>query len=361
MTLPGYEAQRVLEMQWAFSNKRQSDYDTKVIDDDLTMSHPVREVRPAEITKEMRSDREAVGKGHEFATDQWEVARSTALTRVVDGSSYILGWLLAFALGKVVSNPVAAPCTLSHTHEMTFFDPDVSPYTAQLPVTTIVEKVTAAAELQRYLYSMAISSLTISAEGFEHLSASAEFIGSGKTEKCIDTSGMFGIPSVSYLTSNKAVVALGKVASPEDISTRVRSWSVVINNDPKEARGYFPGSGLYRGRLEIGARSVVPALVVDLDANSVLLDDFLLNTELALAITCEGDLTEADSCTAKHTVKFEFPNLLYSAMPIDEADGVYTYGVTFSEEGVLYKTTSTPPLFQATVINKTENYLLPSS
>lgn len=354
MTLPGYEAQRVLEMQWAFATKKQADYDTKVADVDLTLTHPVREVRPAEITKETRSDREAVGKGHEFATDQWEVARSTALTRVVDGSSYILGWLVAFALGKVATTqPDVANCPNTYEHKCTFFDPDTEG-SAQLPVTTIVEKVAAATALKRYLVSMAISGLTISAEGFEHLSASAEFLGSGKTED--STLTMPSIPEVSYLTSNAAVVKLGDAS--EDITTRVRSWSVTIGNDPKEARGYFPSSGLYRGRLEAGVRSIVPALVVDLAADSDLLDDFLSNTELALEITCEGDLTEVTPCAVKHTIKFEFPDLLYSAMPIDEADGVYTYGVTFSEEGVLYKTGASPaPLVQISVINKTVSYL----
>ena len=355
MTLPGYEGQRALEMQWAFSSKKQSDYDTQVVDGDLTMTHPVREVRPAEITKETRSDREAVGKGHEFATDLWEVARSLSLTRVVDGSSYILGWLCAFAMGKVdTDQPDAVYAPNTYRHKFTFFDPDTEG-SAQMPVTTIVEKVAAATALKRYLLSMAVSGLTISAEGFEHLSASAEFIGSGKTEA--STLTMPDIPAVSYLTSNNAVIKLGDAA--EDITTRVRSWSVALGNDPKEARGYFPSSGLYRGRLEVGVRSALPALVVDLAADSDLLDDFLINTEVALEILCEGDISEG---AVKHSIKFEFPDLLYSAMPIDEADGVYTYGVTFSEEGVLYKTGASPaPLLQITVVNKTETYLAASA
>lgn len=355
MTLPGYEAQRALEMQWAFSSKKQSDYDTKVVDGDLILTHPVREVKPTEIAKEFRSDREAVGKGHEFATAQWEVARSTALTRVVDGSSYILGWLVAFAMGKVdTDQPDAVYAPNTYRHKFTFFDPDTE-NTAQMPVTTIVEKVTAATALKRYLLSMALASLNISGEGFEHLSATAEFLGSGKTE---DSSlNMPDLPSVSYLTSGNAVIKLGDAS--ENISTRVRSWSVAINNDPEEARGYFPSSGLYRGRLEIGNRSAVPAMVVDLSADSDLLDDFLLNTEMALEILCEGDISEG---AVKHSIKFEFPDLLYSAMPIDEADGVYTYGVTFNEEGVLYKTGASPaPLLQVTVVNKIASYLVASS
>lgn len=358
MTLPGYEAQRSIEMQWAFSNKKQSDYDTLVLDADLLSTHPVREVKPGEITKENRSDREAVGKGHEFTTDRWEVARSTSLSRVVDGSSYILGWLLAFAMGKVdTSQPDVTNCPNLYLHKFTFFDPDVEA-TAQMPVTTIVEKVSAATALKRYLHAMAVTSLTISGEGYEHISATAEFIGSGRTSD--SALSMPALPTVEYLTSNEAVILLGDAS--ENITTRVRSWSVTINNNPREARGYFPSSGLYRGRLEVGNRSIVPALVVDLQADSDLLDDFLSNQVMALTLTCEGALSQVAPCTDNHLIKFEFPRLYYSALPIDEADGVYTYSVTFDEESVLYAVGDTPaPLVQISVQNHVDAYLVASS
>lgn len=353
MTLPGYEAQRAMEMQWAFSSKKQSDFDTKVADGSITMTHPVREVNPAEVSKEFRSDKDTYGKGHEFATDIWQVAQDVRKTINVDGSSYMLGWLIAFALGKVVTTqPDVTNCPNTYQHACTFFDPDTEA-TAQLPVTTIVEKVTGAANLKRYLESMALSSLTISGEGFEHLNAVAEWIGGGKVTASALT--MPDLPTVSYLTSNFATVKLGD--TEEAVTTRVRSWSVAINNNPKEDRGYFPSSGMYRGRLEIGARTVVPSLVIDLDATSDFYDDFIANTQLALEILCEGDVAESAPCTTKHTLKLEFPRLKYTALPIEESDGVFTYAVTFSEESVLYNASDTPPLFQATVINKTVSYL----
>jgi len=354
MTLPGYEAQRSVETQWAFSSKKQSDFDTKVADGSILLTHPVREVNPAEVTKEFRSDRDTYGKGHEFATDMWQVAQDVRKTINVDGSTYMLGWLLAFALGKVVTTqPDGTNCPNTYQHVCTFFDPDVAG-TAQLPVTTVVEKVSAAANLKRYLESMALSSLTISAEGFEHLNATSEWIGGGKVSA--STTTIPALPTVEYLTSNEAVFKLGD--SLETVTTRVRSWSVAINNNPREARGYFPSSGQYRGRLEIGARSVVPAVVLDLDATSDLYDDFLANTKVSLEILCEGALVEAAPCAVKHTLKLEFPDMYYFAQPIEENDGIFTYSIAFSEESVLYETGASPaPLFQATVINKEVSYL----
>ena len=350
MTLPGYEAQRVENMWWAFSNKKQNDYDTKVLDADMTMMHPIKESSVGVLSKEIRSDRATFGKGHEFATASWEVARDVRFSRAMDGSSTILGWAFAFAMGKVVTtqpDPTGSPNT--YHHKITLFDP-VSESTAMLPTTSIVESVSAG--IKRLLYSMAVTSLTISAEGFEQLQVALEMIGSGETE--VSTLGKPSMPALSYLTSNYATVKLGDAI--EDISTRVRSWSVVLNNNPKEARGYFPTSGMYRGRLEIGSRTILPTLVVDVAANSDLLDDFLAETELALDIYCEGAYTEGT--TYRHYLRIRFPKLKYRALPLGENDGVFTYAVTFDEETVLYDAASSPaPLVQVDVRNKISSYL----
>lgn len=351
MTLPGYEAQRIEAMEWAYSVKKQSDYDTAVMDADLTQAHPIREVSIGQVSKEIRSDRETIGKGHEYATKVWEVARDTRFTRAFDGSSDILGWLFAFGCGKIQSTQQGA--TTAYLHKFTLFDPAVET-TSQLPVTTIVEKITAATALKRALLSMAVVGITVSAEGFEHLSVSADFIGSGKTEA--SSLAMPELVAASYLASNAATVKLGDAA--EDISTRVRSWSIALANNPKEGRGYFPSSGLYRGRLEVGARTVIPSLVVDLAADSDLLDDFLANTEIALDILAEGDVI---SGAYKHSIRFVFPDLQYSAVLIEEDEGMLTYALSFDENTVLYDSGSSDPPVKIEVVNTIPTYLEASS
>jgi len=347
MTLPGYEAQRIEAMQWAYSVKKQSDYDTVVLDADLTQSHPIREVSIGQITKELRSDRETIGKGHEYATSVREVARDTRFTRAFDGSSDILGWLFAFGCGKVQSTQQGA--TTAYLHKFTLFDPAVEA-TSQLPVTTVVEQITSAAALKRALMSMAVTGITVSAEGFEHLSVSADFIGSGQA--VASTLSMPELVAASYLSSNAATITLGDAA--EDITTRIRSWSVALANNPKEGRGYFPSSGLYRGRLEVGARTVIPSLVVDLSADSDLLDDFLANTEIALDILCEGDVI---SGSYKHSIRFVFPDLQYQAVLIEEDEGMLTYALSFDENTVLYDSGSADPPVKVEVVNTVPAYL----
>jgi hypothetical protein len=351
--LPGYEGQRAENMWWAFSTKRQSDYDTPVLTADLTLMHPFREPNVAEVTKEMRSDRATYGKGHEFSTNVWEVARDIRFSRTLDGSSLILGWAFAFAMGKVLSgqrDPTNYPNVYYHT--ITFFDP-VTEETAMLPTTSIVESV--AAGIKKLYYSLAVASLTLSAEGFEHLSLAVDMIGSGQSaDSAIDKPEM---PSLSYLTSNSAVIKMGD--AEEDISTRIRSWSIALNNNPKESRGYFPGSGTYRGRMEIGARSIVPSLVLDLDETDDILKDFLDGTQLALDILCEGATIGG---SYKHYLRIRFPDLKYRATPIEESDGVFTYAVAFDEETVLYDENATPaPLVQVDVQNTQQTYLTASS
>lgn len=354
MTLPGYEAQRIEAMEWAYSTKKQSDYDTAVTDGDLDSAHPIREVSVGQMTKEIRSDRETIGKGHEFATNVWEVARDVRFTRTFDGSSDILGWLFAFAMGKVTTvQPYAGGSPNTYLHTMTLFDPPTEG-TSQLPVTTVVEKISAG--IKRAMMSLAVAGVNVSAEGFEQLAVTGEFIGSGMMNTSSLT--MPALVSAAYLASNSATIKMGDAA--ENVSTRVRNWSVALANNTKEGRGYFPTSGLYRGRLEIGSRSIVPTIVLDLDATSDILTDFENNTELALEIYCEGDYTEGSSY--KHYLRMRFPNMQYRAVLIEEDEGMLTYNVTFDEETVLYNAAGAPnPLVTVEIQNKVATYLVAST
>jgi len=349
MALPGYEGQRTLDMQWAISTKIQDDYDTVVSDSEVDIAHAVREANVAEVTRELRSDKETYGKGHEFATTVWEVARDTRLSRSMDGSSLILGWALSLLMGKVTtSQPDVTGSPNTYHHKIEFFDPPTAG-TSTLPVTTIIEKISTG--IKRNLASMAMSSATVSGEGFETLNLAVELIGSGLV--ATSSKSMPSLTTVSYLASNKAVIKCGD--SQEDVSSRIRNWSVAFNNNPKEARGYFPGSDLYRGRLEIGARSAIPSLVLDLDASSDLYTDFLNNTELALDILCEGDYTEGTDY--RHYLRIRFPNLYYRAIPIEENDGYWTYAVAFDEETVIYDSTEADPYCLVEVQNLQAEYL----
>jgi len=354
MTLPGYEAQRVEAMQWAYSTKKQADYDTAVLDVDLDQAHPIKEVSFGQMTKEIRSDRETIGKGHEFSTNVWEVARDIRFSRSFDGSSDILGWLFAFAMGKVeTGQPDGVGAANTYFHTMTFFDPP-SEGTSQLPTTSVVERVSAG--IKRLLMSLAVTGVNVSAEGFEQLAVSADFVGSGQSVSSALT--MPTLVDAAYLASNYAIIKLGD--SQEDVSTRVRSWTVALSNNTKEGRGYFPGSGLYRGRLEIGMRSIVPSIVLDIDATADILTDFENNTEVALEIYCEGDYTEGS--TYKHYLRMRFPNMQYRAVLIEEDEGMLTYNLTFDEETVLYTSGASPaPLVQVEIQNKVESYLAAST
>lgn len=352
MPLPGYEAQRVEGMAWGYSTKKQSDYITPLINTDITLTHPIRELSVAEITKELRSDKAQYGKGHEWATYADEVARDVRFSRTFDGSSAILGWCFAFAMGKIATTQpdVAGSPTVYH-HAITFFDP-ITEASSSVPVTTAVEHVTGG--IKRYLESLAVTSLNITAEGFEHLVATAEFIGSGKT-----TTSAMTIPTMptdlAYLTSQNAVIKLGD--SSEDITTRIRSWTLNIGNNLREARGYFPSSGMYRGRMEIGNRTISPSLVVDVKADDDILADFIAGTEVALEIYCIG--AQIGTYPYYHYLRVRFPSLLLRAVPIEERDGVWTYNVTFDEETVLYRAADTPaPICYVEVRNTTPSYLV---
>jgi hypothetical protein len=158
------------------------------------------------------------------------------------------------------------------------------------------------------------------------------------------------------LTSSAAIIKLGDAA--EDISTRVRSWQVVFNNNLRADRGYFPGSGLYRGRAEIGSRTAIPSVVVDLDSTSDMLDDFLAGTAVALSIDCSGATIVG---AYKHYLKIIFPDLYLRATPIEEKDGMYTFACNFDEESVIYNSARPIPLCEVIVQNLDSAYLIASA
>src|SRR5579883_3039293 len=125
-----FDPQRIMDVKWAFSAKKQADYATLVPDDSITLAVPV------------------------IGSEIFELSRDSKYARTMDLSSLAAGWVCAFGMGKVVTtqpNPGGNPT--AYKHVLTFFDPATAG--KQVPVTTIVEKVSSAANFLRRLESMA--------------------------------------------------------------------------------------------------------------------------------------------------------------------------------------------------------------
>src|SRR5579885_84942 len=236
-----FDPQRIMDVKWAFSAKKQADYATLVPDDSITLAVPVIGTEIFELSRVQYTDEMRYGKGHEFATTQRELTRDSKYARTMDLSSLAAGWVCAFGMGKVVTtqpNPGGNPT--AYKHVFTFFDPATAG--KQVPVTTIVEKVSSAANFLRRLESMAISDFTISGKNREVCQVAVNLMGSGKVTTGADASFPASLSAVSLLDMGVMTFKLGTQGAPTDLSVRLLDFTLKVTQNLDAANGYAPGS-----------------------------------------------------------------------------------------------------------------------
>ena len=143
---------------------------------------------------------------------------------------------------------------------------------------------------------------------------------------------------------------VGPTGSEVDISSRLKSFNLSVNNNPLEDDGYFPGSGLFRGRLEYGQRREVGLTFRMLVADAVERDHLEGNDYLKAIITAVGAVI---STTYNHQIIITVPRLAYTAVPMGFEDGMAVYDI---EANVFHDASSGYPL-DITVRNTTVSYL----
>ena len=334
--------ERAVDVRWAFSTKAQSAYGTALADTDLTLSHEFEGPDIAEVTPDVIDDKEFI-KGVEWATKQEVLKWDVKLARKTDLTSLLAGWVGAFGLGSVVTtqpDPTNAPNTYDHTCKF-------NTASLQNPVTSIVEEI--GSSIKRKLRDMAVEEFTISGEGHGRLKLEMSLVGSGYWENSTLT-----MPAISdggsYLRMRDLNFKIGPAGSEIDVSKRLKSFSWKVNNNLQLDSGYYPGSGLYRGRCLYGAREQELSFVLYVEGDQEL-QDLINNSQLKCIITATGDTIEG---TYKHELTITFPKLSYRAVPI-ETDGPFlAYNI---ECNVLYDDATGVPV-EMKVRNNQPSYLV---
>ena len=85
----------VVQINWAFSNKRQTAYATALADDDLDQSHPFEGADIADHSPNMSDNAAQFGKGHEFATRNELLSWDLKFRRAFQATTSMLGWACA--------------------------------------------------------------------------------------------------------------------------------------------------------------------------------------------------------------------------------------------------------------------------
>ena len=340
-------SERDFDVLWAFSTKKQSAYGTKLADADLTLATPFKGPDVVVRTPTVETDSEQAGRGFASAgfpesqeIERWDVR----VARNFDLTSLMAGWAAAFGLGQVTtSQPDSVGAPNTYDHQCRFITSS-----KQLPVTSLVEQATSGAALKSLYRDLAVSDFEISAESAGRLQLKVNLVGSGYRET--STLAMPSVTAGSFLRMHGVTFQVGPTGSEVDVSSRLKSFSLEVNNNPLEDDGYFPGSGLYRGRLEYGKRRDVELAFRLLVADAVERNHLEAGNYLKAIITAVGAAIEG---TYKHTLTITVPRLAYRALPMGFEDGMAVYDI---EANVFHDATSGYPL-DITVRNNIASYM----
>lgn len=340
-------SERDFDVLWAFSTKKQSAYGTKLADADLTLATPFKGPDVVVRTPTVETDAEQAGRGSASGgfpesqqIERWDVR----MARRFDLTSLVAGWVAAFGLGQVTTTqPDSGGAPNTYDHSCRFMTNAVS-----LPVTSIVEQPTSGTDLKSLYRDMAIGDFEISAEAGGRLQLAANLVGSGYREA--STLSMPSVTAGSFLRMSGVTFQVGPTAGMVDVSSRIKSFTLSANNNPLEDDGYFPGSGLYRGRLEYGQRREAELAFRLLVGDATERDHLEANDYLKCVITAVGSLIEA---TYSHALTITLPRVAYRATPIGFEDGMALYDVACN---VFHDASSGYPI-DITVRNNIASYL----
>jgi hypothetical protein len=353
-------AQSMVGIEWAFSLKRQSAYATANPTGDIDQTHPFEGTDIVDHVPNMSDNANQFGRGHEFATRLDIMSWDTQLRRTFTATSKILGWAMAFHLGKITSSNLGGSPS-AYQHVMEYMDPAGAGYYSsgrQQPVFTVVEKTTSG--YIRKFPSMQIRAVELTGQLNDWVRMTCEMQGSGvKT-----TLGSFTFPDMSVSEGERMrfsglTFSHGATGGASDISCDVRSFRFRTEYQYFEADGYCPGSGYLttgnpatgqvRNKLEWGRRAVVFEFTVRADANTTLFTRLEGSTELEATLTFEGATISGAN---EHKLILSIPTMKYRAVPISTDGDLVVFNV---QAAVFYDGDDDNP-FTVTVVNTTPAY-----
>jgi hypothetical protein len=221
-----------------------------------------------------------------------------------------------------------------------------------MPFTTIHEKPWAG--LARKLADLVVASFTLSGRGQDAVQLSWQMLGSGRASDATMTTPTVSAPA--FLDNGNAVIKLGPLGAPVDISSRVIEWSATVQANPDEANGRFPSSGLYVGRWWYGPkRTAAPELTLLVNQSDAdILDLFRNDTAQELQINLGGAVISGGQPEI-YRMNLLWPEIHFTAVEDTVVDGKVALRMSVGEDGVFLKAGS--EIFQVTVTNTTASYL----
>lgn len=314
---------RHYQFRWAFSTSQQAAYGTPVIDGSLDKSGFIKGPDLADRVPRLIRDNSQFGRGDEFSHGQEVEAWDLSLARNFDLTTLMAGLFTSFGLGSVATTqPAAGTDPAVYDHAIT---PQNAATSVQLPQMTIIEEALDLTGIKKKIQDLVINDFEISGSGVDRLQIKAGLKGSGQWANSV--LAMPVITAAKFLRMKDVKFELGLFgAGLTDMSSRLKSFSFKWDNKLLDDDGYFPGSGLFRGRHEFSERELSLEFDLLVETDGQELDRLDSNTNLAIKITAAGE-TLPGASAFKHTVTIDMPDVHYRTVGRKYIDGKLAYGI----------------------------------
>lgn len=314
---------RHYQFRWAFPTDKQSAYGTAEADGSLIKSGFIKGPDLADRVPRLIRDNSQFGRGDEFSHGQEVEAWDLTLARNFDLTSLMAGLFSAFGLGAVATTqPDAINDPGVYDHAIT---PQSAASSVQLPQLTIVEEALSLTGIKKKIQDLVVADFTISGSGVDRLQIQANLKGSGQWAN--STMAMPTITAARFLRMKDVKFELGLYGQAlTDVSSRLKTFSFKWDNKLLDDDGYFPGSGLFRGRHEFSDREGTLDFDLLVETDGQELDRLDANTNLAVTITAEGEVLPG-ATGFKHTLTIDLPDVHYRIVGKKYVDGKLCYGI----------------------------------
>lgn len=301
---------------------------------------------------------------HPVAAHERVVGHDSALSLAMDCESYMLGYALSHFFGQ--DDPTQEGTTGAWTHVFQLTDPLEADVGRAVPITSVYLDTGGPDETRmlRLLADLAVQSVTLSGRGNDLVSLAIEMPGSGlvydqDSEIPVSVTPV-EMPDDFILFANNAVkFEYGdRGGSLDEIQERLDTWAIRLNRTLALDKGYYPGSGYYRGRLWFLRRafSLEFALFAD-RASKDLFDDMVGLTRKEIQITIDSGIAAGTSETKTHKLVLRYPDVRISEAPLAfNPEG--QFAVRVSEDQVFLDAEDNESPCTATMVNEVPAYLV---
>jgi hypothetical protein len=329
--------QRTSNRSIVLSANQQAAYGGVLADAALTQRQRIDASSVFSVKPSNRTDKNMVGKGTEFATNDQITAWDTDGTIKSVADVWFIGWALALLFGQDTATG-AGPYTHNYS---------VPQVTATMPCTTVYVEETN--DVKRKFQDMSMKSVSIDVPERGDITVSADMCGTGRWTEGAMAAGPPALLLPAYLLASDILVSITPTAGALE-SFVGRQKGISIKLDRGTAPFQSSGDGLFAGSNACGDAKFSVDLTIA--ANSV--DD--VNGWFENGTRCA--ITIATNPANPLQLSFTWPSVRFKANKVGNTNNVTTWALSFDETTSLQ--VGATAAISAFVINNTAAYLIPA-